>query len=179
MSEWDEIRGLAQLRLADVLAALGIRERPRGGRIIMCSPVREDHHPSFSICTEGPRAGCFIDFAGYAQGDIFHLVAYLKGWSAGNDGKGHVEAKKWLADFLGYRRLSESERHALNERATVRAAQGRARAKARDASYRRGADKIWNESELSTAAPRPRSTCGKSERSIPMISPETCAVTSV
>jgi DNA primase len=107
-----EVKAVAQARILDVLAALGIHQRPRGGYLSMCSPVVPDKHPSFTIWTRGPAAGCFKDFRGLGQGDIFDLVALMLGYSAGNDRQGRGEALAFLADRLGLARMADAEREA-------------------------------------------------------------------
>jgi hypothetical protein len=116
----DEIKGAAQARILDVLAALGVNERARGGYISMCNPVEKDRHPSFTIWIRG-AVGSFKDHRGFAQGDVIDLVAYLKGWSTGNDKRGRKEALRWLADLLGLARMSDEQRRADASRSIERA----------------------------------------------------------
>jgi hypothetical protein len=108
----EEIKAAANARAFDVLAALGVRDRSRSGTILISNPMRKDVHPSFAIWPARGGVLSFKDFTGCAQGDIIDLVAYLKGWSAGNDRAGRREALRWLADFLGLERLSPAQRAA-------------------------------------------------------------------
>lgn len=108
-----EIKNVAQDRIGDVLAALGVREKSRGNYISMCNPVAKDAHPSFTIWVKGAAIGAFKDHRGIAQGDIIDLVAYLKGWSAGNDRAGRDQALAFLADLTGLQRMSLSQRATL------------------------------------------------------------------
>jgi len=126
----EEIKGAAQARVLDVIAALGIRERPRGNYISMCNPVEKDRHPSFTIWIKGAATGAFKDHRGLAQGDIIDLVAYIKGWSAGPK-KGRREALRWLADHLGLQRLTAEQRAADAARSRARA-QRETKARAED-----------------------------------------------
>jgi len=106
----EEIKHAARDRIFDVLGALGVHERPRGNYISMCNPVAKDAHPSFTIWVKGAAIGAFKDHRGIAQGDVIDLVAYLKGWSAGNDRAGRDQALAWLADFCGLLRMTTSQR---------------------------------------------------------------------
>lgn len=127
----EEIKHAAQGRVFDVLAACGVRERPRGNYISMCNPMAKDAHPSFTIWTRGAAIGAFKDHRGIAQGDIIDLVAYLRGWSAGNDRAGRDQALAWLADFCGLLRMTTSQR--------AKAAMT-SRVKAREAEKKRNED---------------------------------------
>src|SRR5262249_8959598 len=116
--EFAEVKAVAQARILDVLHTLDIHGRVNGVRgrqyISICSPVGDrEKNPSFTVWVSGPAAGCFKDFRGYGAGDVFDLVAYVRGWSTGNDGRGKLEALKWLADVLGLARLADDERDAM------------------------------------------------------------------
>lgn len=114
----EEIKTAAQARIFDVLGALGIHDKPRGGYIHMCNPVHKDRHPSFTIWTTR-SVGAWKDHRGIAQGDVIDLVAYLKGWSDGPK-KGRREALRFLADVLGLAQLTPQQRSADNARSRVR-----------------------------------------------------------
>lgn len=45
-----------------------------GSNWLAHSPFRDDRHPSFSVCVEGERAGCWRDFATGDAGDVFSFV---------------------------------------------------------------------------------------------------------
>lgn len=126
-----EIKSAAQGRIGDVLAALGVREKSRGNYISMCNPVAKDAHPSFTIWTKGAAIGAFKDHRGIAAGDVIDLVAYLKGWSAGNDRAGRDQALAFLADLTGLQRMSVSQRAAIG---------ATARRTAREATKKRDED---------------------------------------
>jgi Toprim domain len=121
----EEIKHAARDRILDVLGALGVRERSRGNYISMCNPMAKDAHPSFTIWIKGAAIGAFKDHRGIAQGDVIDLVAYLKGWSAGNDRAGRDQALAWLADFCGLLRLTTSQRakQAMTSRRQAREAE--------------------------------------------------------
>src|SRR5262245_6195244 len=87
----------------------------------------EDHNPSFTIWTSGAAAGAFKDHRGCAAGDLIDLVAYLKGWSAGNDKAGRKDAINWLAGFLGLWNLTDEERARLASKRRIAADTARAR----------------------------------------------------
>ena len=130
----DEIKREGQARILDVLAALGVPwKRANTNYISICNPVVKDRHPSFTIWTAGAAAGAFKDHRGCAAGDLVDLVAYLKGWSRGNDKAGRKEAIEWLAGFLGLWNLTDGERERLRTKRQVAAATASARA-ARDLS---------------------------------------------
>lgn len=127
----EEIKHAARDRILDVLAACGVRERARGNYISMCNPMAKDAHPSFTIWIKGAAIGAFKDHRGIAQGDIIDLVAYLKGWSGGNDRAGRDQALTFLADLCGLLRMTTSQRAA--QAAT-------SKRQAREADKKRGED---------------------------------------
>lgn len=106
----EDIKRAAQARLGEVLAALGVRERPSSaGYISMCNPLVKDRHPSFTIWTQGPAAGAWKDHRddgpGGTRGDVIDLVSYLKGWWT-YPKKGRAEALRWLTDLLALADIS-------------------------------------------------------------------------
>lgn len=138
----DEVKAAGNRRMFDVLAALGIKERDKNGSIVMCNPVVKDRNPSFAIWTKGGIIA-FKDFRGIAQGDIIDLVAYLRGWSAGNDKQGRDQALAWLADFCGLRRLPAHARAKLASTARVEQKQAQKKQEEDAATAQGQAFKIW------------------------------------
>jgi hypothetical protein len=115
-----DIKSAAQARIFDVLAALGVRERPtRAGYISLRSPVTKDRHPSFAIWTAGPAAGAWKDHRddgpGGTRGDLIDLVSYLSGWW-NLPGKGRGEALRWLINLLELGRIDPARLRADRER---------------------------------------------------------------
>ena len=93
-----EVRQRLQSRIFDLLPALGIHERPRGGLVTPLNPTRGDRHPgSFVIWTGGEAPGAWREFAGSAadKGDVLDLILYLRGLA------GRIDAYWWALDFLG------------------------------------------------------------------------------
>jgi len=124
----DEIKREGQARIFDVLSALGVAwRRSNTNYISICNPMVEDRNPSFTIWTSGAAAGAFKDHRGCAAGDLIDLVAYLKGWSAGNDKAGRKDAINWLAGFLGLMNLTDQERARLATKRRIAADTARAR----------------------------------------------------
>jgi hypothetical protein len=105
-----DVKAAAQARVFDVLAALGVKDKPSsGGYISTCNPVVKDRHPSFTIWVRGAAIGAWKDHRDDAtKGDIIDLVSYLKGWW-GLRNKGRAEALRWLIDFLGLERVPPAQ----------------------------------------------------------------------
>lgn len=126
----EDLKALAYARSDQVLAALGIRERPkRGGYILINSPARTDARPSFVIWIKGGSIS-FADQATADKGDVFGLIAAVKGWMHLPHG-GFLEAKRFLEDALGVSALTpEQKKRDLAQ----------ARARAQDDQRRRDVD---------------------------------------
>lgn len=65
----------------------------KGGWMMVCSPFRDDKHPSFGVSLE---TGWFRDFATGDKGDLIDLLVRLRGISK-------VEAARELARIVGHR----------------------------------------------------------------------------
>jgi hypothetical protein len=138
----EQIKQMANARMGDVLAALGVHERDRGGYISMCNPQRADKRASFTIWTRGG----FVAFKDYAddavKGDIVDLVAYLNGWWD-RPKRGAAEAIAWLKHELGIQRMSIGQQASAAAQARAQAAQERQWAAAEDVKDKRRAKALW------------------------------------
>lgn len=117
----EDIKREAQARIGEVLAGLGVHDRPSpSGYISMCNPMVKDRHPSFTIWTHGPAAGAWKDHRndgpGGDRGDVIDLVSYLNGWST-RPKKGRAEALRWLVDTLGLARVDPARLQQDRDRA--------------------------------------------------------------
>lgn len=140
----EQIKAIAQERIFDVLRALGINEEPRGasGYISMCNPVEKDRHPSFTIWTRGAAAGAWKDHRGHAQGDVFHLVAYVKGWYHLNN-RGFDQSLRFIKDLFGLERMTEEQRRADAQRSLARRQKANKDAAEKEARDRGRAFALW------------------------------------
>lgn len=116
-----DIKGAAQARIGDVLAALGVAARPSSaGYISICNPMVKDRHPSFTIWTAGAAIGAWKDHRddgpGGSRGDIIDLVSYLNGWWE-RPRKGRAEALRWLTATLDLERVPPEQLAADRARA--------------------------------------------------------------
>jgi hypothetical protein len=120
----EQIKQMANARMGDVLAALGVHQRDRGGYISMCNPQRNDKRASFTIWTRGG----FVAFKDHAddsvKGDIVDLVSYLNGWWE-RPKRGAAEAIAWLKHELGIERMTIGQQAAAVARASAYAAEKR------------------------------------------------------
>src|SRR5262245_31000236 len=92
----EDIKREARARLHEVLAKLGISDRPRGKYLSICNPVEKERHPSFTIWVRGPAAGGWRDERDPidTRGDVVDLVSYVLGWWS-RPKKGRAEALRW------------------------------------------------------------------------------------
>ncbi|HEY1447495.1 MAG TPA: toprim domain-containing protein [Caulobacteraceae bacterium] len=127
--EWNDLKDRLQARIADVLPAIGIIERQRGSSLVMRSPLREDHNPSFAIYLAGERAGRWKDFATGETGDIFDLIGALLGL------REKWDAYWWACAYLGIAR-NEVEQASPEERDRAKRNRDRRAAQAREESAR-------------------------------------------
>src|SRR5262249_55829863 len=137
-------KAMAQERVLEIVTALGVPiPRTRGANYIsICNPVVKDANPSFTIWTTGPAAGAFKDHRGIAQGDVIDLVAYLRGWSAGNDKAGRKRALLWLADHFGCT-LTNAERQQARSARELKAREAELEADAKLTEQRRRALEVF------------------------------------
>lgn len=125
----DQIKAAAAARIESVLRALGFDVPMRGHSIVVCNPVRGEKNPSMQIWIKPGYEGAFKDHGGDAKGDIFDLVAYVKGLD------GFEAAADWLAEFLGLAPpAGGGPSRAEREAAARREAQARARREAEQAA---------------------------------------------
>lgn len=121
---WDKVKAELQLRVRELLADLGVRERPdRNGLVHPLNPNRNDRKPgSFVIWTDGAEAGIWKDFACGDGGDVFGLIQYLA--QPRPDRK--IDVYWWALAWLGWGRgevrtqaedLAERERRERDRRA--------------------------------------------------------------
>lgn len=139
----DMLKDLANARMFDVLAALGVRERvSSGGYISMCNPMRKDTHPSLTIWTKGGIL-TFKDHADErAKGDVFKLVSYLKAWDHLPHG-GFPEACRWLEDLLGVKSRAPAELAADAAKARKQNRDAERQARKDRATDERRAFRLW------------------------------------
>lgn len=106
-----DIKREAQARLPELLAAMGVHQRPyAGGYISMSNPMRKDRKASFTIWTGGSVAGAWRDEAriGVDQGDVIDLCSYLNGWWE-RPSKGRGEALRFIIATLGLQRIDPGQ----------------------------------------------------------------------
>lgn len=110
----EQLKDMAVARAGHILAELGIREKLKArGATLMFAPYRDNKRtPAFALY---PDLGCY-DFGAGAGGDVFVTVALIKGWHHLPNG-GFVEAKAWLEDRLGVRRMTTGELAAATAKA--------------------------------------------------------------
>lgn len=143
MTHNDEIGAIKialRARLPDLLAQLGITDRPRRGMVTPRNPRRADAKGgSFVIWTKPERAGNWKDFATGDKGDVFGLIQYLRGCDK-------KEAFRFARDFTGIGEgLSEPERRRLAREAAALRAEAEAKAEAEARKRRQRAARIWLE----------------------------------
>ena len=96
---WSDVRERLQARIFDLLPALGIHDRPKGGVVMPLNPTRaagDERRPgSFVIWTSANAAGAWTDYATGDKGDVIDLVLYLKAL------RERIDAYWWSLEFLG------------------------------------------------------------------------------
>lgn len=104
----DDVKRAANARPEDLLGALGIAERfNASGYISMCSPVRKDRKPSFTIWFKNGFLA-WRDEATGDKGDVIGLVAHLKQWEH-LPKKGVGEACRFIKDVFGLERVTSDQ----------------------------------------------------------------------
>lgn len=99
-----EVRAALDLRIADLVRALGIEGRAKAGKIFAKNPSRADRHAgSFVIWTGGTAAGAWKDYATGAAGDVFGLIELARGCT-------FPEAVDFAADFVGLKAMDPAQR---------------------------------------------------------------------
>jgi len=140
----DQIKTAANARGAELLLALGIKERPNGkGLILMSSPVRKDNNPSFAIWTHRGQIA-WKDYGTGEKGDVIDIVAHLKCWSS-LPGQGRKEARRFLLEFTGLARIDPAQRARDDAASRQRQAVINKEAAEKDARDQGRARQIWIE----------------------------------
>ena len=96
-----EVRAHIEPRIESLARALGIDGAKKGGRFHARNPRRDDRHAgSFVVWLAN---GAWKDWATGDRGDVFDLIAYIKGLT-------FAEAVDWAADFTGLRQMKPEVR---------------------------------------------------------------------
>lgn len=104
----EDIKRAANDRPEDLLSALGINEKLRPGSYIsMCSPVRRDRRPSFTIWIKNGFLA-WRDEATGDKGDVLGLVAHVKCWEH-LPKKGIHEVCRFVSSLYGLETISADQ----------------------------------------------------------------------